>query len=155
MSGDQWATPQWLFDYYNKKHQFNLDAAATKENTKCLNFFTKEDNSLNQTWENQIVWCNPPYSRVGGPLTAWVAKAVKDTRMPYRSLIVMLIPADTSTKYFKMCWEYANKIDFWHRIKFVGAPCSAKFGSMVVTFEGRWMTSPEVSVLRKEDICHF
>jgi len=153
MSGDEWSTPQWLFDYYNRGYKFNLDAAANKENTKCTEFFSKEDNSLAQSWEEKRVWCNPPYSRAGGPLTAWVAKAIREVKdASYHELVAMLIPADTSTQYFKLCWECAYSIHFWHRIKFVGAPSSAKFGSMVVIFNSQRGLRPKIKVLRKTDI---
>jgi len=43
-----------------------LDTAATKENTLCQNYFTKEQNALIQDWSiYKSSWTNPPYNREG------------------------------------------------------------------------------------------
>ena len=46
----EWETPQWLFDELNKEFHFELDVCATKENTKCDNFYTKEIDGLRFGW---------------------------------------------------------------------------------------------------------
>lgn len=56
-----WETPQWLFDHLNKKFHFTLDACANKENHKCEKYFDEKIDGLKQNWENEVVWCNPPY----------------------------------------------------------------------------------------------
>ena len=81
---DQWATPQWLYDELNKKFNFNLD------------YFNKEQNGLLQDWGGQRVFCNPPYGREIGK---WVQKAHDESKKP-ETLVVMLIPARTDTKWF-------------------------------------------------------
>ncbi|HXS60809.1 MAG TPA: DNA N-6-adenine-methyltransferase [Candidatus Sulfopaludibacter sp.] len=37
---DEWRTPQWLFDELNKEFNFDIDLCATKENSKCKNYYT-------------------------------------------------------------------------------------------------------------------
>ncbi len=69
---DLWATP---IDFYNKldsEFNFTLDPCANEENHKCEKYFTKEDDGLSKNWDNEIVFCNPPYGRV---LRDWVKKA--------------------------------------------------------------------------------
>ena len=69
---DLWATPQWVFDYFNREFNFGLDAAANAINAKCENFLTQDDDSLKLFWGNYLdpkgsktVWINPPYSYIG------------------------------------------------------------------------------------------
>lgn len=58
---DMRATPQDFFDKLNDEFKFNLDPCATPENAKCEKYFTKEDDGLSKSWDNQNVFCNPPY----------------------------------------------------------------------------------------------
>lgn len=51
---DDWETPQDLFDALNKKYNFDLDPAATVENAKCKEFFTKKENGLLQNWGGEM-----------------------------------------------------------------------------------------------------
>ena len=67
----EWATPQDFFDKLNDEFDFTLDPCATKENAKCNKFFTEKDDGLKQSWDNEIVFCNPPYGNV---LKDWVKK---------------------------------------------------------------------------------
>lgn len=127
MSGDSWATPQWLFDYCNVKYgPFDIDVAASQDNHKCEKFYTEKDNGLdiNNSWSCKF-WCNPPYS---DPLP-WVKRAAYQNG-------VMLLPADTSTVWFSFVFQDANEIVFInHRIKFEGATGSPKFGSILAVYD--------------------
>ena len=49
-NSDEWATPQELFDELNKEFGFNLDPCATEDNAKCENFYTLQENGLEQSW---------------------------------------------------------------------------------------------------------
>lgn len=54
-------TPQDFFDKLNEEFRFTLDPCATKENHKCEKYYTKEEDGLKQSRDNEIVYCNPPY----------------------------------------------------------------------------------------------
>lgn len=55
MIGDQWRTPEWLFQAINKLYgPIVLDLFTDGQNAKCQRFFTAEDNALRQDWAN--VW---------------------------------------------------------------------------------------------------
>ena len=54
-------TPKDFFEEINKEFKFTLDPCATKENHKCEKFYTKEEDWLKQSRDNEIVFCNPPY----------------------------------------------------------------------------------------------
>ncbi len=41
-----WRTPPYIFNYWNNKLRFTLDAAADKENALCANFITEEEDAL-------------------------------------------------------------------------------------------------------------
>ena len=43
---NEWATPKSLFDILDEEFLFTLDPCATKDNAKCSNFYTKEDEKL-------------------------------------------------------------------------------------------------------------
>jgi len=60
---DEWETPKELFDYLCKKYNFYpyRDVCATKKNKKCIAYFDKKQNGLNQKY-NFTNWCNPPHS---------------------------------------------------------------------------------------------
>lgn len=45
-----WETPQDLFDKLHAEYNFTLDAAATGENAKLDNYYTEEDDALEQKW---------------------------------------------------------------------------------------------------------
>ena len=57
------ATPQEFYDQLNNEFWFTLDPCATDENHKCEKYYTKEQDGLKQSRDNEIVFCNPPYWR--------------------------------------------------------------------------------------------
>ena len=126
---DQWATPQWFFDELNQEFNFELDPCADEYNHKCKKYFTKEQNGLAQDWSEYRVFCNPPYGREIGK---WVKKAAESN-----TLVVMLLPARTDTKWFHEYIYGKSEIRFLKgRLKFGGSKNSAPFPSMVVIFGG-------------------
>lgn len=131
---DNWATPQDFFDKLNQEFNFTLDPCADATNAKCLKFYTKEDDGLSKSWDNEAVFCNPPYGREIGK---WVEKASK----AMGGVVVMLIPARTDTKYFhKYIYEVLNvEIRFIKgRLKFGDSKNSAPFPSMIVIFKNNF-----------------
>lgn len=126
----EWRTPPHIFKRYNDRYQFTLDAAASKENTLCSRFYDKEMDSLSQSWDDDRIWCNPPYGR---DLCRWIEKAA----LCKAPVVCMLLPARTDTKWFHL-WCYQRprvQIDLIAgRLKFGDAKNSAPFPSMVVIF---------------------
>ena len=127
-NSNEWSTPQGFFDDLNKEFNFTLDPCATGENHKCHKYFTQEDDGLVQSWDNEVVFCNPPYGR---ELKHWVKKASETVG----GVVVMLIPARTDTAYFHDYIYNKAEIRFIRgRLKFGGHTNSAPFPSMVVVF---------------------
>ena len=132
---DDWATPQNLFDELDAIHHFTLDVAASSTNHKTAHWFglDHEDpllrDGLAMSWENNRVWCNPPYGR---QIKDWVKKAHHES---VNSEIVMLLPARTDTAWFH---DYAirHKVTFMRgRVKFGDGKASAPFPSILVEFK--------------------
>jgi site-specific DNA-methyltransferase (adenine-specific) len=126
-----WATPQDFFDTLNEEFHFTLDPCALPENAKCSKYFTPEDDGLQQDWDGEIVFCNPPYCR---KVSDWVQKAYYESKKP-NTRVVMLLAARTDTKWFH---EYIyNKAELRFikgRLKFGDNKRNAPFPSMIVIF---------------------
>lgn len=120
-------TPRALFDKLNSKYDFTIDAAADESNALCNRFWTEEIDALKMDWDNERVWCNPPYNRAG----EFVTKAIDSD-----ALVVMLLPSRTGTEWFKRLLETDTRpihIEYLRgRLKFEGADNSAPFDSILV-----------------------
>jgi len=147
---DDWATPPEVFDPLDAEFHFDLDAAASASNRKCPIYFGPDQelecdrDGLRSGWDIpgvKAVWVNPPYSR------GLQGKFIEHAAAESSSLgitVVMLLPARTDTRAFHdWIWDRtAHKPQPWvrevrflkGRIRFVGAPASAPFPSMVVVF---------------------
>lgn len=132
---DDWATPQDFFDKLNLEFQFTLDPCADSFNHKCSRYYNREQNGLSRDWGGgERVFCNPPYGREIGK---WVQKSFEESKKK-NTLVVMLIPARTDTKYFHDYIYGKAEIRFIRgRLKFGNAKTSAPFPSMVVIFRSK------------------
>jgi site-specific DNA-methyltransferase (adenine-specific) len=140
-ASDEWSTPKDLFDRLHAEFDFEIDLAATAENTKCSSFFSKKSNSLEKDWGGVFDrgWLNPPYSR--GLCGQFIEKAARQRRRGF--LTVMLLAARTDTKAFH---THLYNAETWHprpgveirllpgRLKFGGSTNAAPFPSMIVVF---------------------
>jgi phage N-6-adenine-methyltransferase len=129
---DLWSTPQDLFDRLNNEFHFTLDVCANEYNHKCDNYYTKEQDGLNQPWIG-TVWCNPPYGR---EISQWVKKAFLAS--VNGSTVVMLLPSRTDTKWFHDYIYKRNNVEIRFikgRLKFGDSKNSAPFPSMIVIFK--------------------
>lgn len=131
-NSDEWATPQWLFDELNNEFNFDLDPCASDENHKTPIYYTKDNSGLSQKWGGCRVFCNPPYSQI----SKWVEKAFEEGHKP-NTLVVLLIPSRTDTKYFHDYILHRAEIRYIKgRLKFGNQKNSAPFPSMIVIFRG-------------------
>ena len=106
---DNWYTKEELYEYIC--HLVNiyplLDICASKKSTKCINYFTKEYNSLEHDWivpsygKVLDIWCNAP----GRYIQKFINKA-HEQWLKKNMNIVMLIPVNTITnKEFETIWN--------------------------------------------------
>ena len=131
-NSDEWSTPQEIFDELDAEFHFNLDPCSTDENHKCAMYFTKEQDGLKHSWGGYSVFVNPPYSDI----SRWVEKAYREGTKD-NTVVCLLIPARTDTKYFHNFILHRSEIRFIKgRIKFGESIWNAPFPSMVVIFRG-------------------
>ena len=129
---DEWSTPKALFDELNEEFGFTLDPCSTDNNHLCDKYYTVHENGLEQSWKGERVFCNPPYSEI----SKWCEKAFYESKNP-NTLIVMLIPSRTDTRYFHDYILHRTEIRFVKgRLKFGDSKNSAPFPSMIVIFRG-------------------
>ncbi len=129
---DSFETPPELFhDLDDEFGPFDVDVACTPDNCKGKHRLGIYEDSLETSWHRygKRAFCNPPYTR----LIHWVRKAHKESRKG--CLVVMLLPADVSTGWYRYCCKFADEVrNICGRIRFVGGATSARFGSCIVVF---------------------
>lgn len=103
---DLWSTPYELVAWMESEYgDYDIDAAASKENAVCEKFYSKETNCLKRWWgSNKHIWLNPPYSNI----TPFVKKAIE--QMEHNNQIDILLPCDTSTGWFYEAQQKAAEI---------------------------------------------
>lgn len=132
---NEWATPLEFYKELDNEFHFNLDPCSDDTNYKCEKHFTLADDGLSQNWGGCRVFCNPPYSDI----SKWVEKSFREGHKD-NTIVVMLIPARTDTKYFHDYILHRSEIRFVKgRLKFGEGKNSAPFPSMVVIFRGAKM----------------
>lgn len=132
---DEWSTPPEIYEELDKEFNFTLDPCSTQYNHKCSKYFTAEDDGLSRSWGGERVFCNPPYSNI----SEWVKKAWTESTKD-NTLVVLLIPARTDTRYFHEYIYNRSEVRFIKgRLRFGEAVNSAPFPSMVVIFRSGGM----------------
>ena len=102
-ASDEWSTPPDLWRTLHEEFGFTLDAAATQENTTCVRFFDRRVDALTVSWENAVVWLNPPYSKC----RPFLAKAKQEAQAG--ATVVCLVPSRTDTKWWhESVWDTAR-----------------------------------------------
>lgn len=91
-NNQEWETPDDLFKEVDAIFHFTRDVCATPENTKCIEYWTEDDNCLNKVWTG-VNWMNPPYKN----MKQYIKKAYDERN---RAITVCLIPARTNTKWW-------------------------------------------------------
>lgn len=145
---DEWSTPQAFFDTLDQEFGFMLDAAASMENKKCVNYLGLDHpmpncrDALSGSWAHVVaafgpVWLNPPYSKC----REFIAKAAAEARNG--CTVVCLVPSRTDTRWWhEHVWDREHhcpragvEVRFVKgRLTFGGAPAGAPFPSVVIVF---------------------
>lgn len=135
---DDWETPIDFFNKLDEEFHFTLDPCCTRETSKCKKYFTPDEDGLKQSWKDEVVFVNPPYSKktkTNPGQEAWIKKAYEESK---HATVVMLIPARTDTIAFhKYIYGKAEIRFIKGRLKFGGAKDAAPFPSMVVVFRNK------------------
>lgn len=151
---DEWITPDWVFDPLNTVFNFSLDAAADEYNTKVLpRYFSAAHDGLIQSWENETVFNNPPFTK--GKYGDWVNKACLEF-LNNSVETAQVLPFNPETERFSGVWETAHYLILpKKRIAFEypelhpkhGETSSAKFYSVVALYTYRNLDEIEISLL--------
>jgi len=91
-NNQSWETPDYLFDRLNKIFNFTRDVCASKDNTKCEQYWSEEDSCLDKQWDG-VNWMNPPYKN----MKFFIKKAYEERK---NAITVCLIPARTNTRWW-------------------------------------------------------
>lgn len=85
---DSWITPKYIIDkvksvYSRHGHELELDPASSEQANLFVGakrIYTKEDDSLNLSWETNNFFLNPPYGKVGNKSQAGIfcKKAIEE-----------------------------------------------------------------------------
>lgn len=169
----KWATPDWVFDPLNQLLRFDLDAAASPDNARCRDYFSQDDNALQQSWRAQSFWLNPPYGQEPGT-GVWVAYALHQV-MTLRNRGCLLIPVKADTGWYhdlvwgsnrvqtstilrgelggrwyqlREDWGYVELLELRGRVDFEGMDGTGFFASAVVLYNaGRRPVLPRLERL--------
>ena len=132
----EWPTPQELYLPLHAEFGFDFDVAATKENAKCANFLTKEQDGLLHPW-GRCNWMNPPY---GKDVPKWLKRALDESK--HGATTVCLIPARTNTGWFHdLCLSAAEVRFVRGRPKFGDADHGLPLPLAVVIYRPRYGTA--------------
>lgn len=147
MSGKQdWRTPPELFQLLDNEFDFEVDGAATKEDTLCdLHVSDAFSERSEHAWSPSCdsVFVNPPYAN----LDPWI-NLFCDWADIGKNLVVALLPAKCDTGWFALCCQTAHEIRLMKgRVQFIdpetGKPGanSNNAGSMIAI----WRPGPRPS----------
>lgn len=129
---DLWETPQNLFKILDEEFHFTLDPCCFPNTAKCEKYYTPSEDGLKQDWMPENVFVNPPYSR--GNIDRWVKKCYMEHKKG--CCVVALLPVSTSSSWWHdWVWGKAELRFIKRRIRFVGAPFTAPFSSVVAIWD--------------------
>ncbi|WP_409026264.1 DNA N-6-adenine-methyltransferase [Gallibacterium anatis] len=113
---DCYRTPKYVFNWLNSRFKFDIDGCATEENNLSYHYIGKDgivedfltfdplDLIAELEFSNFTIFVNPPYSN---PLP-FVKRAAELKKWGF--LVVMLLPADKSTKWYQVIQESATEV---------------------------------------------
>jgi len=114
-----------------KNNKVNKERSAiARSNTKCPDYFTKEQDALRQSWRG-TVWMNPPYGRA---LEDFMKKAYEESLDG--ATVVCLVPSRTCTRWWHGYAKRGMIIHLRGRLRFGDAKNTAPFPSVIVIFYG-------------------
>ena len=132
-ASDEWATPKYIYDQAMAKGMYDpCPLGGLIDNLKS-------------DW-GASNFVNPPYSQ----LLRWVEKSIDQHRKG--KSVILLIPARTDTRAFRLLYEYGSEITFiTGRLRFNdGGP--APFPSMLVRLCGGGSSKTKCSLVARDGV---
>lgn len=113
--------PEFIAAVEKRFGKIVFDLAASAENTKHPDFFSKEQDSLKQEWHKIAphagwLWLNPEFDDI----TVWATKCAAEMELGAR--IIILTPASVGANWYRD-WvrPSAHSVFLGNRIQFVGS----------------------------------
>jgi len=135
-SGDNWKTPNDLYNKLNEEFNFTFDPCPLDENPLY--------DGLKLEW-GLVTFVNPPYSNV----MPWVKKAYEESLKG--KTIVMLLKMDCSTRWFnEYVYPFVSEIRLINKRLHFNGLGSATFCSMVCIYNNNNNNkiNPELKIMR-------
>lgn len=137
---DEWATPTSLTrPLSDAVGGFDLDpASGAEDEPHAENVYTEDDDGLSQEWFGRV-FCNPPFS----DKVDWIEKAISEVNGGNAELVVMVLPVDTSTRWYHnlvtaeataVCFMGPGRVDFERREGNAKSRGSPSFAVMLAVF---------------------
>lgn len=118
---DEWGTPLELFRRIQNDMniKFTLDPCSYESNRLgTIRYFSKRSNGLIRSWEDSIVFMNPPYSR--GNIGLWTSKARREAFNNLNTVVVGLLPLRTAKWFMINILPYSKVVKnlrSWRELK--------------------------------------
>lgn len=114
---DHYRTPQYLFNWLNVIYDFNVDGCATENNALRCTYIGPDNENQSDFLTFDLMdfiadymdypfkfFVNPPYSNI----KPFVQRAIE--LMSHGNTVVMLLPADKSTQWYKLIQDNATEV---------------------------------------------
>lgn len=112
MPVNEWFTPvEYIEAARRVLGSLDLDPASCEEanrRVRAVRYYTEAEDGLKQEWSGNV-WCNPPYTQLypgHSAIKPWTTKAIQCYEEGRVVAVVMLVPSDTSTRWFEPLWRY-------------------------------------------------
>jgi phage N-6-adenine-methyltransferase len=129
---DKWGTDPKIYKPLNAEFGFTLDPCCEADTALCEKYYTQKENGLIQDWQGETVYCNPPYSK--GNIDLWMEKCYNESLKP-NTTVVALVPVSTSARWWHAWVMNKAEMRFIEgRVRFVAAPFTAPFSSVILVF---------------------
>ena len=161
MGNQEWETPPDFWAVLNEEFDFQLDAAASSDNTKCYHYYSKDDNALSPDrpwvaygarstdglvevgWQLRV-YCNPGFR----DMMPWVKKCYAEAQKHPDALVGLVGPL-SAAKWFAFCVKNADEIRILTpRIQFVAPPgvkqSSNSKDNVLIVFRQKTMPCPAI-----------
>jgi hypothetical protein len=100
----------------------DLDASSCEQANRIVKadrFYAEKDNGLNQTWEANSCWLNPPYGKTAGRSNQeiWSQRLLAEYQRGRVGAAILLVNAEPGNRWFRPLWNYPLCFTD-HRIRF-------------------------------------
>ena len=149
-SSDKWEyeTPDDIFNFLDDLFNFQIDCAATEDNTKCKRFISPEMNALDikTSWKPHKgrFWLNPPWGReytkaTGHSLDDWLRRAYMEYLAGNEGVVLVSARVDTKwwhdyAKFAPYIWFPKGRISFLFDGEVMNQP---NFGSAFLIYTNK------------------